>query len=132
VDRSLSFTLISRLAHEARRPDRFNVPLAGHSRCASLNDPDHSPGLVAKNAEEFMDYDDTKERLPVVFGRNLRAARLGAGLTPSEVAQRTGIAPGLLIQIESGTVDPDLILVGKLAKVVGCAAFMLLRGIAPQ
>ena len=79
-----------------------------------------------------MDYDDTKERLPVVFGRNLRAARLGAGLTPSEVAQRTGIAPGLLIQIESGTVDPDLILVGKLAKVVGCAAFMLLRGIAPQ
>lgn len=79
-----------------------------------------------------MDYDDTKERLQVVFGRNLKAARLGAGLTSNEVALRAGIAPGLLIQIENGTVDPDLVLIGKLAKVVDCAAFTLVRGIAPQ
>ena len=74
-----------------------------------------------------MKYDDTEERIQVVFGRNLKAARLGAGLTPNEVALRTGIAPGLLVQIENGDVDPDLALVGKLAKVVGRAAGMLVE-----
>jgi transcriptional regulator with XRE-family HTH domain len=57
----------------------------------------------------------------VLFGRNLRNARLSAGLTRGEVATRAGIALASLIQIEAGTADPDLYLVWTLARVVGRA-----------
>jgi DNA-binding XRE family transcriptional regulator len=93
----------------------------------SLDDPDHSPDLAVKYAGDFMNHADTKDRVKVRFGRNLKAARLCAGLTPQEVALQAGVALGLLIQIESGTSDPDLALVGKLANIVGCAAHELLR-----
>ena len=61
------------------------------------------------------------------FGRNLRAARVSAGLTQQELAARVGIALAILTQIESGCSDPDLRLLGSLAKAVGCAAYDLLN-----
>ena len=59
--------------------------------------------------------------------RNLRAARLCAGLTQQELAARAGVALAFLAQIESGVSDPDLQIIGALAKAVGCAAFELLQ-----
>lgn len=62
----------------------------------------------------------------VLFGRNLRSARLRAGLTRRQVAARAGIGLASLIQIEAGTTDPDLCLVWTLAEVVGKPAADLL------
>jgi transcriptional regulator with XRE-family HTH domain len=73
-----------------------------------------------------MAQEEFAHRIEVLFGRNLRAARLRAGLTRREVAARAGIAVTSLIQIESGTTDPDLCLVWMLAEVVGRAATDLL------
>ncbi len=70
--------------------------------------------------------DEFAHRIEVLFGHNLRAARLCAGLTRREVAARAGIALASLIQIESGATDPDLRMVALLAKVVGRAASDLL------
>ena len=71
------------------------------------------------------------DRLPselmAQLGRNLRAARLCAGLTQQELAARAGVAVAFLTQIESGVSDPDLRIIGALAKAVGCAAFELLQ-----
>ena len=66
-------------------------------------------------------------RILATFGRNLRAARVSAGLTQQELAARVGIALTILTQIESGCSDPDLRLLGSLAKAVGCAAYDLLN-----
>jgi DNA-binding XRE family transcriptional regulator len=76
--------------------------------------------------ENPMAQEEFAHRIEVLFGRNLRAARLRAGLTRREVAARAGIAVTSLIQIESGTTDPDLCLVWMLAEVVGRAASDLL------
>ena len=66
-------------------------------------------------------------RIVVQFGRNLKAARISAGLTQSELAARAGVAFSLITQIESGVCDPDLRLIDALAKVVGRTASELLR-----
>jgi len=60
------------------------------------------------------------------LGRNLRAARLSAGLTRQEAAARVGIAPSFFAQIEYGCSDLDLKLLGALADAVGCDAPQLL------
>jgi transcriptional regulator with XRE-family HTH domain len=62
-----------------------------------------------------------------LFGTNLKAARLCAGLTQQDLATRAGVALTFLTQIESGVVDPDLQVIGALAKGVGRAAFELLK-----
>jgi transcriptional regulator with XRE-family HTH domain len=74
-----------------------------------------------------MDPDGTPPRLEARLGRNLKAARLCAGLTQQELATRAGIALAFLAQIESGISDPDLRTIGALAKAVGRAAFERLQ-----
>ena len=78
-----------------------------------------------------MDYDstdtDTDSNILTALGRNLRAARLAAGLTQRQLAIRAGIALTMLVQIESGCSDPGLRLLGTLAKAVGCAAYDLVN-----
>jgi len=71
--------------------------------------------------------DDAEVRVEVRFGRNLKAARLRAGLTPHEVALQAGIPLDRLIEIESGRSDSDLVLVGQLAHIVGRTAHELLQ-----
>lgn len=77
VTRSRSFTLISRMAQEARRPNRFHVPVASHSRCVSIHDPDHFAGRPPRAGRVFHDrrYQHGKDRRPVraqAQGRPLR------------------------------------------------------------
>jgi transcriptional regulator with XRE-family HTH domain len=78
-------------------------------------------GLVNQGSTDF------SPNILAALGRNLRAARMSAGLTQQEVAARAGIALTVLAQIESGYSDPDLRLLGTLAKAVGCAAHDLLN-----
>ena len=74
-----------------------------------------------------MDLDSDPARIEALLGRNLKAARLCAGLSQQELAQRAGVALGLLAEIESGVGDPDLRVIGELARAVGLAAFELLK-----
>jgi transcriptional regulator with XRE-family HTH domain len=68
---------------------------------------------------------ETDTNILAAFGRNLREARVAAGLSQQELAARVGIALTNLTQIESGRSDPSLRLLGTLAKAVGCAAYEL-------
>ena len=74
-----------------------------------------------------MDPDGIQPRLEARLGRNLKAARLCAGLTQQELATRAGVALAFLAQIERGVCDPDLQRIGALAKAVGRAAYELLQ-----
>ena len=74
-----------------------------------------------------MDLDSIPSRIEALFGRNLKTARLCAGMTQQDLAARAGVALALLAQIESGRCDPDLQMIGALAKAVGCAACELLK-----
>jgi transcriptional regulator with XRE-family HTH domain len=65
-------------------------------------------------------------RIAVQFGCRLRAVRLDAGLTQRQLAARANVAPAVLADIENGGCDPDLKLIGRLAKALGCAAFELI------
>lgn len=71
-------------------------------------------------------------QIHVLFGRNLKAARLMAGLSSEEVALRARTTVGYLDQIEGGTTYPDLDLIGRLACVVGCEAYELLHDDPPH
>jgi transcriptional regulator with XRE-family HTH domain len=81
--------------------------------------------LADTYAGDAVDLDSTP--IGALLGRNLRAARLCAGLSQQELAARAGIALGFLAEIEGGVSDPDLRIIGALAKAVGCAAFELLK-----
>ena len=74
-----------------------------------------------------MAYDNTEDRIQVRFGRNLKAARHRARLTPQEAALQAGVTPEFLLQIEDGTVDLDIVLVAKLADVVSREVHELLK-----
>jgi DNA-binding XRE family transcriptional regulator len=66
-------------------------------------------------------------KIESLFGHNLKAARLCAGLSQQDLAARAGVALAFLTQIENGVSDPDLQVIGALAKAVGCAAYELLK-----
>lgn len=74
-----------------------------------------------------MGLDSKPARIVTLVGRNLKAARRHAGLSQRELAERTGITLGRLVQIEDGISDPDLQIIDSLAKAVGRAAFELLK-----
>ena len=74
-----------------------------------------------------MDPDSRPASLGALLGRNLKAARLCTGLSQQELAVRAGVALCLLVEIESGVSDPDLRVIGALARAVGLAASELLK-----
>ena len=74
-----------------------------------------------------MELDSKPTRIVSLLGRNLKAARRRAGLSQRELAERTGITLGRLVQIEGGISDPDLQIIDSLAKAVGRAAVELLE-----
>jgi transcriptional regulator with XRE-family HTH domain len=74
-----------------------------------------------------VDLESNLARIGSLLGRNLKAARLCAGLSQQELAARAGVTLGLLAEIEAGFSDPELRVIGALAKAVGCAAIELLK-----
>ena len=77
--------------------------------------------------EIIVDPDSNPARLEALLGRNLKAARLSIGLSQQELAVRAGLALCVLVEIESGVSDPDLLVIGALARAVGLAASELLK-----
>jgi DNA-binding XRE family transcriptional regulator len=70
---------------------------------------------------------DSNADILITLARNLKAARLSAGLTQAQVAARAGITLVKFAQIESGHRDPDLRLLEVLANAVGCDASKLVN-----
>ena len=64
----------------------------------------------------------------VALGRNLQLARLAAGITQAELAQRAGIARATVTQVETATGDPCFTTLVKLAEVLGVSPMLLLMG----
>jgi DNA-binding XRE family transcriptional regulator len=62
-----------------------------------------------------------------MFGRNLRRARITAGLTPSDIQDRAGVPEQLLDEVERGQIDPSLGIMTTLANAVEQELFMLLE-----
>jgi DNA-binding XRE family transcriptional regulator len=67
------------------------------------------------------------EALQVLFGDNLREARLKASLTQRDIEVRTGIKQAYVSQIECGRLNPTLATMAALAGVVGKDLCALLR-----
>jgi DNA-binding XRE family transcriptional regulator len=78
-----------------------------------------SPGATAA--------DDFPFELHIIFGENLRVARLQRGLNQREVAARTGLPQQYLSQIELGQQNVTLKTVELLAKVVDRDPSTMLR-----
>jgi DNA-binding XRE family transcriptional regulator len=70
---------------------------------------------------------EASEDLPVVFGENLKAARLKCGLKQSELAERTGLTQQYLSLIETGHQNLTLKTMMALAQVVGGNVSDMLR-----
>lgn len=56
-----------------------------------------------------------------VLGRNVSSARVTASLTMTVVAERSGLSPAYVSQIESGLANPTITALGKLASALGVA-----------
>jgi transcriptional regulator with XRE-family HTH domain len=59
------------------------------------------------------------DELRIAFGRNLREARIRAGLTQAQVAERTGLTQQYVSQIEAGRQNITLATMTALARVTG-------------
>lgn len=63
--------------------------------------------------------DSDAEDIRAVFGAKLREARLAAGLTQGQVAERIGSIQAYISRLENGLENPGLATVDMLAKAVG-------------
>jgi DNA-binding XRE family transcriptional regulator len=83
---------------------------------------DAPPAGAASNAGEAMQ---------ILFGENLRLARLKAGLTQQELAAKANIRQAHVSQIEGGKLNPMLMTMVALAEAVGKDLRTLLRPPTP-
>ena len=67
------------------------------------------------------------EAMQILFGENLRLARLRAGLTQQELAAKANIRQAHVSQIEGGKLNPMLMTMVVLAEAVGKDLPTLLR-----
>ena len=79
------------------------------------------PGEPPKSGELVSD------DLPTLFGKNLREARIKAGLTQAQVAERTGLTQQYVSLVEAGHQNITLGTMTSLARVVGQDVRTLLR-----
>lgn len=61
------------------------------------------------------------------IAENIKAKRLAAGLTQTELAGEIGVDQSLICQIERGSKTPNLLLAAQIAQVFGCMVDDLLR-----
>jgi transcriptional regulator with XRE-family HTH domain len=71
------------------------------------------------------------EAMQILFGENLRIARLKAGLTQQELAAKANIRQAHVSQIEGGKLNPMLMTMVALAEAVGKDLRTLLRPPTP-
>jgi DNA-binding XRE family transcriptional regulator len=53
------------------------------------------------------------------IGRQIRAMRLDAGLTPTALAEKVGLAPEVIANLEAGKIEPQTDLIQQIAGVLG-------------
>jgi ribosome-binding protein aMBF1 (putative translation factor) len=73
------------------------------------------------------DTDEAPDPLQILFGENLRTARLIAGLSQTELAARSGLSQQYLSKVETGHKNVTLRTIAVLAKAVGRDVSVLLR-----
>ena len=71
--------------------------------------------------------DEAPSPLQILFGENLRTARLIAGLSQAELAARAGLMQQYLSKVETGHKNVTLRTIAVLAKAVGRDVSVLLR-----
>lgn len=71
------------------------------------------------------------EAMQILFGENLRLARLKAGLTQQELAAKANIRQAHVSQIEGGKLNPMLMTMVTLADAVGKDLHTLLKPPTP-
>jgi transcriptional regulator with XRE-family HTH domain len=86
-----------------------------------MNDPDVAGGDQVEIAEQIR-----------AFGRNLRRARLGAGLTQGELSSAAPLDRAAISRLEGGERAPDLATLMRLCAALGTRPTALVRGIGPQ
>lgn len=60
------------------------------------------------------------------FNENLKEARLAAGMSQKDVAEKIGVAKSTYSLYESGSREPDVSKIRKLAEILGVSGDMLL------
>ncbi len=71
------------------------------------------------------------EPTPIDVGRNVRAARISAGLTQQRLAACAGVSFQTVRNIEQGRVrQPSITVVHRLAEALGCSIDELVTGAA--
>lgn len=101
--------------HPTRQPAARGRPRKADREAAPRTD------TLAANTDEAPD------PLQILFGENLRTARLIAGLSQAELATRSGLTQQYLSKIETGHKNVTLRTMAALAKVVGREVSVLLR-----
>lgn len=71
--------------------------------------------------------DEAPSPLQILFGENLRTARLIAGLSQAELAARSGLTQQYLSKVETGHKNVTLRTMATLAQAVGREVSVLLR-----
>lgn len=72
---------------------------------------------------------ERRERvLEVAIGREIRALRRQQSMTGAELAQRTGVSPGMLSKIENGQISPSLTTLQALSSAIGVPITQFFRG----
>ena len=96
----------------------------------SGTEPERSPPKVVapeSRSEVFAKSDKVREEFQLIFGQNLKAARLKAGLKQSEMATLTGLPQQYLSVIEAGQQNITIRTMALLAEVVDHDLLDLLR-----
>jgi XRE family aerobic/anaerobic benzoate catabolism transcriptional regulator len=65
------------------------------------------------------------------LGERLRARRLEQGLTQAELAQKTGLSPRFLVQLEKGEGNISVARLAEVCEVLGVSLEVLFRGLGP-
>ncbi|MGI4796962.1 MAG: helix-turn-helix domain-containing protein [Janthinobacterium lividum] len=90
-----------------------------------------APSRKSSAASDCNRSEPVPELLQVIVGRNLRTARLSAGLTLRQVAELSGILFQYVYKIENGEKNLTLSTIDNLAKVLNVSASDLLRNNPP-
>jgi transcriptional regulator with XRE-family HTH domain len=78
-----------------------------------------SPGALRRDAASALCVDCLRSRPDAPFAQRLKALRLAAGLSRTELAERSGMAPGSLRAYEDGLRQPQERSVVRLAEILG-------------
>jgi ribosome-binding protein aMBF1 (putative translation factor) len=105
--------------HTTRQPAATPAP-RGRPRKADREATPRTDSLAA-------DTDEAPGPLQILFGENLRTARLIAGLSQTELAARSGLSQQYLSRVETGHKNVTLRTMAALAEAVGRDVSVLLR-----